>query len=981
MPQHFFISYSSADAQKFAFELYDKLTGDLHGFSVWLDKYQLKPGMDWDEQIVEALGACQGLLFLMTQDSVSSVSVCKPEWNRALKYKKPVIPLLFDGDAEVPFLLGNRHYLDFTGDFETAFGKLCEHLKWLSTPAGLLQQTKYLVQDKLRDLARADSPEKRQHIEDDIADLKKECARLQEIVDNPIETVRRVHESIARGIERESQPEKPHKKFARSKFINAPPREVPSYFQDRHVETKLAGSFLKDDSKRLLTIVGRGGVGKTVIVCRLLKNLEIGKLPDDGGDFEVDGIVYLSAIGSRRITALNVFSDLCKLLPDDVAEKLDKLYQNPQLSTEDKMEALLAAFPKGRVVLLLDNFEDFIETETRKIKDAELAACLQAILKLPPHAVKVIITTRIAAADLAFINPERQMRIDLDKGLESPFAENILREMDADGKAGLRNAPDDLLTEARKRTRGVPRALEHLFAILTNDRDTSLPEILEDTKKLLPEQVMEVLVGEAFNRLDLTSQQVMQALSIYSCPVSPVAVDYLLQPFVHGIDSAPILKRLVNFQLVRKEESRYYLHPIDREYALSRIARGTNQDRYEFSPPFTKFALRNRGADYFRRIRTPRETWKSFDDLNPQLSEIDLRIIGEDYETAAQILLDIDFNYLYVWGRYSEMVELHSRLVDKLPDSLFKSASLGNMGTALRVMGKPAEALAYYEQALALSRAQKNLVNEAVWLGNMGNCYQDMGQTMKAIDCNEQAIALKEIAGSRHGLAERLGSLGNCYGDLGENTRSIEYHKKALEEVRNVFDKHNEGLILGNLADVLIDEEKYAEAVEYAERGLKIGQELNSPMICIYNAHAIAKAHFFSGNLSAARAASEKTGEFDVPEINHSCLIIRGLIALKQGETETVKDIFTEAAAQADLILKNSPQYFQAWDAKGFAFLGLTLCQEIDHTASAIEAFRKARRINNDAGIVRRALAIFDSLATLDKEGKLSAVRNSAGNF
>ena len=728
-------------------------------------------------------------------------------------------------------------------------------------------------------------------------------------------------------------------------------------------------------------IVGRGGIGKTVIVCRLLKALEIGQLPDDGGAFEVDGIVYLSAIGSRRISALNLFSDLCKLLPEDVADKVEKLYQNPQLSTEAKLEALFAAFPKGRVVLLLDNFEDLIETETREIKDAELAQSLQAVLKLPPHTVKVIITTRIAANDLAFINPERQMRIDLDKGLESPFAENILREMDADGKAGLKNASDDLLAQARKRTRGFPRALEHLFAILTNDRDTSLPEILEDTKKLLPEKVMEVLVGEAFNRLDMTAQQVMQALSIYSRPVSPVAIDYLLQPFVPGINSAPILKRLVNFQLVRKQENRYYLHPIDREYALSRITEGTKQDRDEFSQPFTKFALRNRGADYFRQIRTKPETWKSFDDLNPQISEIDLRILNEDYETAAQILFDIDFNYLYLWGRYSEMVELHSRLLDKLEDSLFKSASLGNMGTALRVMGKPVEALACYEQARALVRARKDFVNEAVWLGNMGNCYQDMGQTMKAIDCNERAIALKQITGSRHGLAERLGSLGNCYGDLGETTRSIEYHKKSLEAARYVFDKHSEGLILSNLADVLIDEEKFTEAITYAERGLKIGEELNSPMIRIYNLHAIAKAHFFSGNLPAARAASEKTRRYDVPEINHWCLSLLGAIALKQGELKAAQEIFSEAVAQTEMILKNSPQHFQAWDAKGFALAGLTLCEEIDHTVAAVEAFKKAREINRDTGIVHRTLLAFDSLAIMDKEGKLTALRTAVGDL
>lgn len=81
--------------------------------------------------------------------------------------------------------------------------------------------------------------------------------------------------------------------------------------------------------------------------------------------------------------------------------------------------------------------------------------------------------------------------------------------------AGLRDAPEALLSEARERTRGNPRALEHLYGILSADRDTTLQEILNDTRRLLPEKVVEVLVGEAFNRLDIPAQRVMQALATF----------------------------------------------------------------------------------------------------------------------------------------------------------------------------------------------------------------------------------------------------------------------------------------------------------------------------------------------------------------------------------------------------------------------------------------------------------------------------------
>src|SRR5262249_2630903 len=149
-----------------------------------------------------------------------------------------------------------------------------------------------------------------------------------------------------------------------------------------------------------------------------------------------------------------------------------------------------------------------------------------ALLEFPPHGLKIIITTRIAPGELAMVQPALQRRLDLDAGLEHPFAEEILRAMDADGKVGLQRAPDALLSRARERTLGYPRALEHLFGILSADRDTSLQQILDDTRRFLPEQVVAVLVGEAFSRLDGTAQRVMQALAVYRYPVTPAAVDY-----------------------------------------------------------------------------------------------------------------------------------------------------------------------------------------------------------------------------------------------------------------------------------------------------------------------------------------------------------------------------------------------------------------------------------------------------------------------
>ena len=387
------------------------------------------------------------------------------------------------------------------------------------------------------------------------------------------------------------------------------------------------------------------------------------------------------------------------------------------------------------------------------------------------------------------MEPGRQRRLDLDTGLEHPYAENVLRAMDADGKVGLKHAPAALLAKARERTLGYPRALEHLFGILSADRDTSLQEILDDTRQLLPEQVVAVLVGEAFSRLDLTAQRVMQALATYRYPVPPAAVDYLLQSHIPGVESGPVLRRLVNMQFARRDAGRYYIHQVDRDYALSRLVEGAPADREVEMPPLTRFALRHRAAEWFKLSRKPREAWNTLDDLAAQLSEFELRCEGDDYETAAALLLEFDFDYLFLWGQYRLMTELHERLQGKISDPGLAASSVGNLGSAYYRMGQLQRARGCYEQALHLAQEHNDRWGEGTWLGNLGACIADLGQHARAIEYYEQALGIAREVGDRRGESADLGNLSIQYAEIGEVARAIEYCQQALAIDREIGDR------------------------------------------------------------------------------------------------------------------------------------------------------------------------------------------------
>jgi tetratricopeptide (TPR) repeat protein len=1081
--QHHFISYSVVDAEAFALKLADDLQAGPPSFPVWIFRRDLHPaGRDWDAQIRDAIRECDSLIFVMSRDSVTDESNCKPEWTAALKFKKPILLVRYHADAEAPFRLASRQYVDFSRDYDVGLARLRKDLQWLHSPQGELQALKYRLADAKRDYARA-SDEERPRIQADIEQLQKEIAERERVLNDP-DAARKTDERIRAGIEREREPIERVK--TTTKFINPPPLTAPPYFQDRHIENRHIANFLRDDSKRLLTINGRSGIGKTAMICRILKSLESGILPDDLGALTVDGIVYLSALGTRPINLPNLFADLCKLLPAETARQLDALYRDPKISTRQKMLALLEQFPHGRVIVLLDNFETVMDVSACCLTDAELDDALRTLLDAPHHAVKVILTTRIPPRDLQLYHPERQAYLPVDEGLAPEYAKQLLRELDADGRVGLKQADDAPLARAVERTRGFPRALEALYAILSADRYTTLEEILAAP---LPENVVEALVGEAFARLDALAQRVMQALAAYNRPVPPAAVDYLLQPFLPNINSAPVLQRLVNMQFAHREAGKFYLHPADREYAWERVAKGEvaegkdflasyqrnlerlageNEDaakalqeflsqrpdvfqvlasvtpenmmqvfaenphivqafqEFALQHPeiiqlflnavqstglatvpqqpelrFTQYALLHRAADYFRQTRLPRERWKTLDDLSPQLAEFDLRCAAEDYDTAADVLTDIDFDYLLLWGHYRLMIEMHERVRGKIRVSRLEMSCLNNLGAAYYSTGQIPRAMACYEEGLKRAREAKDRGFEGTYLGNLGNAYADLGETRRAVELYEQALAIAREIGDRGGEGNHLGNLGSGYAALGETRRAIEFYEQALATHREIGARRNEGTWLGNLAEALIDLNRFDEAIERANEYVKICEETGKPASYAYA--RLALAHLCAAQeqqdpsgLAAARAAAERACQYDVPENNHNAFALLGIIALAQTDVAAARTAFTTAIAQADALLARTPELYDALDARGIALCGIALCDAQEagggrqeavggqrssvtgHPASvtghpsllgAVEAFRAARKINSDAGIVARVVRKLDALARTHPNG------------
>ena len=305
-----------------------------------------------------------------------------------------------------------------------------------------------------------------------------------------------------------------------------------------------------------------------------------------------------------------------------------------------------------------------------------------------------------------------------------------------------------------------------------------------------------MLVGEAYELLDAPAQQVMQALAVYPAPVSAVGVDFLLRPVNPTTDAAPILARLVRRQLVRFQDRHYYLHPVDREYARSQLPPGSPGD----SPAaFTLTGLQARAADYYAQIRTPRESWRTLDDVRPQLAEFELRCDTGDYDTAAAVLADIDFGYLQVWGHYRTLVELHGRIHGRITDPALNAAHLTSLGTCHHSLGDyggpstctPRRWPSPATSATARARAPR----WATW----GSAATAWASTSRPSTCIPRRWPSPATSATARARAPRWATWGSAAISLGEYRRAIDLHTQALAIARDIGDRQGEGAALGNL--------------------------------------------------------------------------------------------------------------------------------------------------------------------------------------
>ena len=605
---------------------------------------------------------------------------------------------------------------------------------------------------------------------------------------------------------------------------------------------------LREDDRRLVTVTGPGGIGKTRLAIAVAQELI---------ESFFDGIWFI-----------------------DLANVADPALVEPSIGNALGTTADLASFLRGRdVLLLIDNFEQVVGaagTVSRLLTQCPGVACL--------------VTSREALR----IGGEQEYPL-------SPLSDTASVELFLE-RARLLDpgfeAEKDVLLELCRRLDGIPLAIELAAARvrlldprqLLQRLDERLP-VLAGRGRDAPERhrTLEATIDWSYALLDATEQAMFARLSVFSGGWTLKAAEE-----VCGAD-IEVLGALVDKSLVRIDAGRFAMFETIRAYATERASKEGSVD--ELRPRHAAFYAAIAGRAEPELTGREQHVWldrvaADYDNFRSAL-ELSTGADG-DGELALRLAAGLAI-FWFLRGLFQEGLTWLDLVIDQTEGIHAHARAAVLWGGALlsAVVGNEERSLMLAEQCLALAhsiddgsmvaRSQGILALHAFFRNDLSSARSEF----------EESIFYARRVGDEWCLADSLGTLASIYPLQGEFERSEEAALEGLDIARANDDR--QGMRMNLFAIALCDARlgRLDTARKAAEEGLAICQLIGDLFFCSYFLWILSLVATQTGDLERARAFAVESLEI-AEDIGAPLLLVCALEAFagvehadgKQGEAE-----------------------------------------------------------------------------------------------
>lgn len=644
--------------------------------------------------------------------------------------------------------------------------------------------------------------------------------------------------------------------------LPAPTRE----FIGRDPEKIEILSLLDDESVRLTTILGPGGIGKSRLA------LEVARESVRGGRFR-DGVWFVPLESVTRSEAV----------PDLVARALGISLEPRAQPAEDLAESLT----DRSLLLVLDNCEHLPDISTLVLK----------LLERCPR-VQILATSR----DHLHVPGEQVFPLE---GLE----------VGGDGREGPRDAwhfdavalfarrtrrvrPRLELDEAElpyvralcRRLGGNPLGIELAASLMRVLSPSEIAEQLESNPELLAQPIpgaserhssLAAVFEHSWELLPATEQDALSRLAAFHGGFSRVAA---AEAAGVGI---PRLAALVDKSLLRIDhDSRFYRHPLVHEFAQRKLEEQPSL-RSEAKNAHARWALQyvSSGTDdvaaWLERMELERENllavlrW-TLDEAPRVPRADDVRLVGLDL--AAQL-----FRFWYYRTRLREGREWLDKALAVTGDlgelaAAPRSRALHGAGVLANELGDHREAAGLLEERVGLARRLGDKIGEAASLNSLGVIALERRELDRAHELLLHSVKLRREAGREELVQSPLLNLGLVALARDDLAGAEDAFRQSLAAGRDSGDDMGVAISLTNLAIVQLDKRDAGAAVHHLREAVEVYRSLGNKdgaahcMLGFAAAAALEGRHLRAARLAGAAAAMrEAIGvEYEADELARS---------------------------------------------------------------------------------------------------------------
>jgi len=605
--------------------------------------------------------------------------------------------------------------------------------------------------------------------------------------------------------------------------------------------------------RRLVTLVGPGGIGKT----RLAIASADAVLPRfEQGVWFVDlaALTDPALVERAAAKALGVSEEPGRPLVETLAESLSA---RSLLLVLDNCEHLLEACAALAYALLSAAPALHILTTSRQA----LTVMGEQIYPVPPLPVPPTDLTEASEKDPHFLMEYDAVRLFMDRAIR----------VNSGFRLSHRNA--SLVADICCQLDGIPLAIEMAAARLRSLSVGEIRDRLADRFRLLTggnlgvparQQTLRAAIDWSYDQLSAAEQELLRRLSVFAGGWTREAAEGVCDdPY----DVPDLLASLVDKSLLlRREEDEESIR-----YGMLETIRQYGQERLEAAGERTE--ARQAHRDYFLSLvetRPPklagpeRTRWLTYLETEHDNLRQALLFCRED-PASAEPGLRLSAALWGFWlarGHLSEGREIYTALL-ALPGApaptRARADALNGAGILAWSQGDFVPARALHEEGLTICRELDNRQGAAHALGNLGTIAALQGDYVSARTRYEESLAIRRELGERESIRPLLNNLGNVANELGDYATAQALHEESLTIAREIGDRETVAQSLNNLGILAQGRGDYAAARALFTESLEIHREIGPPLGEAANLAGLGNVAFLLGDYVTSRLLYEES--------------------------------------------------------------------------------------------------------------------------